>query len=61
MNATTDDGDRATGRWVANQLSDALGALKAIATTGDESFDADLLLAEQAMRRVKNAANKDPN
>lgn len=48
----TDDGDRATPDWLRAKLRDALGSLTAVQTTGDERRDADLLAAEQAIRRV---------
>ena len=61
MDAMTDGDDRATGRWVASKVRDAINAVKSIATTGRPDLDADLLLAEQALRRVKVAADADPN
>ena len=61
MKATTDDGEPATGRWVAGQMRAALEALKEVASTGSEKVDQDLLLAEQAIRRVMVAAKDDPD
>jgi hypothetical protein len=61
MNAKTDADEPATGRWVAGRVRNAIDAIKAIATTGDDKCDADLLLAEQALRRVYDATKKSPD
>ena len=61
MNAATDDGEPATGRYVANQMREALRAIKAVSITGNKNVDEDLLLAEQALRRVMAAAKIDPD
>ena len=45
----------ATERFVSGQVGDALIALRKIVKVGRDDLDADLLLAEQALRRVKNA------
>lgn len=61
MDAMTDNDDRVTGKWVAEQLRDALKKINAIATTGNDTLDEVLATAEAALRRVIVAAEKDPN
>lgn len=61
MDARTKDGDRATGRYVAGYVRDALENIREIKTTGIKDVDLDLRTAEAALSRVYTAAKNDPN
>lgn len=52
--AIADDESRILAADVARKVREALRCLQAIATTGHDDLDADLLVAEQALRRVKS-------
>lgn len=45
----------ATKRFVGGTVGDAMNALRKIVRVGRQDLDADLLIAEQALRRVKTA------
>jgi hypothetical protein len=47
------DGSLATPDYIVDQLGDALDILRGIESVGMDDLDADLLAAEQAIRRVK--------
>lgn len=53
MDEDDDEGPHpATSRAVIAHVRNALSAMRCVVSTGDECADADLLSAEQALRRV---------
>ena len=53
--AKSDDGDTMAPAQVSATIKQALALTQSIATTGDEKIDADILAAEQALRRARAA------
>ena len=53
--ATLDDGSTADVADVIARIETALHALRAIASSGDKDVDAEILSAEQALRRARLA------
>jgi len=53
--ATLDDGSTADVADVIARIETALNALRAIASSGDKDVDAEIMAAEQALRRARLA------
>ena len=53
--ATLDDGSTADVADVIAHIETALNALRAIASSGDKDVDAEIMAAEQALRRARLA------
>ncbi len=51
--AVADDGDRMEPAQVSATIKQALALMQGIATTGNEKIDAEILAAEQALRRAR--------
>lgn len=52
-NAVSDDGDRLAPEQMSATIKQALALTQGIATTGNEKIDAEILAAEQSLRRAR--------